>query len=154
MNLSKTVLRKKQATTAFFIILSGLAIFFIFNLNHPQSLQKLEINGTMIDIEIAAGIKQKTKGLSGRNDLQEKQGMLFAYDKPQIISIWMKNMLFSIDIVWIDENFKIIHIENNVQPDSFPKIFSSPKPAKYVLEVNAGFAAKNNIKIGDEIKLR
>ena len=154
MSLLKTALFKKLALAIFLVILSGFIIFFIFNKEKSQTLRKLKIDGTTINVEIAANHNQKRRGLSERNYLPEKQGMLFAHDEPQIINIWMKDMRFAIDIIWIDENFKIIYIAADVQPDSFPKIFSSPRPAQYVLEVNAGFAKKNNIKIDDKIELQ
>lgn len=154
MSLLKNALFKKSVLAVFLIILSGFLVFFIFNREQSKSLRKLEINDITISVEIAANQEQKTKGLSERNHLPAEQGMLFVYNESQIIRIWMKDMRFAIDIIWIDENSKIIHIENDVQPDSFPKIFSSQEPARYVLEVNAGFAEKNNIKIGDEIKIR
>ena len=154
MGSLKNTLFKKSALAIFLIISSGFLVFFIFNHEQSSSLRKLEINKTTVNIEIAANQGQKIKGLSGKNYLPANQGILFVEDESKKISIWMKDMRFAIDIVWIDENFKIIHIENNVQPDSFPKIFSSQEPARYVLEVNAGFTTENNIKVGDKIKLQ
>ena len=149
MSLLGNTLFKKSVLTISLIIFSGFLVFFIFNREQSSLLRKLEINEIIINIKIASNQEQKIKGLSERNYLSANQGMLFVYEKPQKISIWMKNMRFAIDIIWIDENFKIIHIENSVQPDSFPTTFSSPEPAKYVLEINAEFTTKNNIKVGD-----
>lgn len=62
-------------------------------------------------------------------------------------------MKFPIDVIWLDENYRVVNIIQNVQPDSFPKIFEPSKSAKYILEVNAGFARRNDIKAGDDLNL-
>lgn len=143
---------KKQSITHT-NILKFIRMYLPDKYNKEHSLS-LIINNIIVTAEIAASDSQKTMGLSGRNSLPEDRGMLFVYDAPAAEYFWMKDMRFPIDIIWIDKNFKIVYIADNVQPDSFPSKFSSPKPAQYVLEVNAGFTEKNNIKIGDEIKLR
>ena len=79
--------------------------------------------------------------------------MLFKYDEPGIYGIWMKDMKFAIDVIWLDGGYRVIKIAENVRPDSFPKVFEPNQPALYVLEVNAGFAARNGIKAGDKVEL-
>ena len=61
----------------------------------------------------------------------------------------MRGMKFSLDFIWIDENRKIIAIDKNVSLATYPKSFVPPSPVKYVLEVNAGWANKNKVKVGD-----
>ena len=65
----------------------------------------------------------------------------------------MKDMNFPIDVIWLDENYRVVDIAQDVRPDSFPKVFDPQGPAKYILEVNAGFSGRNNIKIGDRLEL-
>ena len=65
----------------------------------------------------------------------------------------MKDMNYAIDIIWADQEGKIVHIEENVTPDTFPNTFSSPSPAWFVVEANAGFVAQHGIAIGDKIVL-
>ena len=117
-----------------------------------DGLVSIAIKDTEINIELADTAEKKSQGLSGRNGLPQNQGMLFVYDTPAFYSFWMKDMQFSIDIIWIDEDYKIIDITKGVSPDSFPQSFQPQKPAQYVLEVNAGFGEKNNIKIGDTVE--
>ncbi len=62
----------------------------------------------------------------------------------------MKDMKFPIDVIWLDENYRVVNIVKDARPDSFPEVFKSEAPAKYILEVNAGFANRNSIKVGDE----
>lgn len=79
--------------------------------------------------------------------------MLFIFEDQSQHSFWMKNMRFSLDIIWIDKNKTITGITKNSQPCQGPcETISCAGEAKYVLEVNAGFADKNKIKIGDELK--
>ena len=112
-------------------------------------IQKIKINGIPVEVELADTLEKRVRGLSGRADLSENRGMLFIYDTPGFYEIWMKDMEFPVDIIWIDKNGKIIDITKNVKPESFPKTFTSSGPAKYILEVNAGFSDKNNLKVGD-----
>ena len=111
----------------------------------------ISINGIRIEIERANTIEEKAQGLSRTTNLGEYQGMFFPYDEPGIYSFWMKDMQFPIDIIWIDEGYKIIDITKDIQPDSFPQLFQPQYPAKYVLEVNAGFSDKNSISIGNVV---
>jgi uncharacterized membrane protein (UPF0127 family) len=85
--------------------------------------------------------------------LPEHVVKLFVFGVPGNHSIWMKDMNYPLDILWVAEEGEIVHIEENVSPDSFPESFSSPTPAWFVVEANAGFVASNTIAIGDEVVL-
>jgi uncharacterized protein len=74
--------------------------------------------------------------------------MLFIYEESDMHSIWMKDMRFPIDIIWMDENFRVIHFEKNIEPVTFPKIFRPNSPARYVLETDIGFVDENKIGVG------
>ena len=110
----------------------------------------LSINQTKIIAEISDNPFKKTKGLSGRDFLPENQGMLFVYNKEDYYSFWMKNMNFPLDFIWINNN-RVVEITENVLPKDYqpPKILRPSQKVNMVLEVNAGFAKKNNIKTGD-----
>lgn len=62
-------------------------------------------------------------------------------------------MKFPIDVIWLDEDYLVVDIAQDVRPYSFPKIFEPQTPALYILEVSAGFSSRNNIKIGDRFEL-
>ena len=113
---------------------------------------KIYINGTPLTIEVADEPNEHNLGLSGRLQLAPSNGMLFVFEQPEITAFWMKDMNFSLDMIWIDENLKIVGITKNISPDTFPQTFSPPSPIRYVLEVDGGWADKNKIKIGDTIK--
>lgn len=133
------------------IILLVLAVIFGFlNLNkNYKKVKQIKIGETVINVEVADTDEERVQGLSGREKLEEETGLLFVFEKEGNYGIWMKDMKFAIDIVWLDQNKKIVHIEEKVLPDSFPKVFNSSLPSLFVLETNVGFLRKNNIKIGD-----
>ena len=62
-------------------------------------------------------------------------------------------MNFPIDVIWLDKDFEVVDIAQNISPDSFPQVFEPKAPALYILEVNAGWAEHNNLKIGDRVDL-
>ncbi len=104
-----------------------------------------------VHTEIVDTDEKRRKGLSGRDNLKDGEGMLFIYDVPGIYGFWMPNMNFSIDIIWISEDLKIVYVKENATPESYPEVFASGKPAMYVLEVPAFFVRDNGIKIGDVV---
>ncbi len=103
--------------------------------------------------EIADTPEKRIKGLSGREGLDENTGLVFVYDQPGIYGVWMKDMNFPIDVIWLDENYRVADIAEDLRPDSFPEVFKPSAPAKYILEANAGFAEENGLKIGDDLSL-
>ncbi|AXT50923.1 DUF192 domain-containing protein [Aquimarina sp. BL5] len=103
-----------------------------------------------LDIEIADNDYERETGLMYRKTMEEKRGMLFIQKdfKPQ--SFYMKNTLIPLDIIYINDEFKIVSFQKNAKPldeTSLP----SGKPAKYVLEINGGLSDKWNLKVGDSI---
>ena len=111
-----------------------------------------KLDNAKIRIELADTPEERIKGLSGREKLDENSGLLFVYEELGIYGIWMKDMNFSIDVIWLDKDYRVIDIASDVQPDSFPEVFEPGAPALYILEVNAGFAQRNGIKTGDDLK--
>lgn len=117
----------------------------------------LEIENKKIFVEIVNTPEKMRQGLSGRNKLNDNQGMLFNFlgSLEKQPGFWMKDMEFDLDIIWIKDK-KIIGITPNI---SHPKSINDALPLYYppsdidmALEVNAGWSKKNKIKIGDEIK--
>lgn len=117
---------------------------------------QLTIGSTTIKAEIADTDAAQEKGLSGRFSLPEGQGMLFVFDEPGAWGIWMKDMNFPIDIVFVDEAGGVVSVEKNISPDTYqqnpPKIFYPPLAVKYVLELPAGYADAHDI--GPESKVK
>ncbi len=144
---------KMLICVSFSSLLFAFFIVLLRNLYSPQvnDVHFLTINNKIkIDVEIVETNKDKAKGLGGRDVLNDDQGMLFVYDNPDYYTFWMKGMRFDIDFLWIN-NKKIVDITENVSHLDEQRIYSSREPVDRILEVNAGFIRKNNIKIGDEI---
>ena len=104
-----------------------------------------------ISIEFAKDEYSREKGLMYRRSMDEMQGMLFIFEDEAPRSFWMKNTYISLDIIYIGENKKIVSIQKSAIPLSEESL-PSFKDAMYVLEVNAGFTDKYNIKEGDGIR--
>lgn len=131
------------------LILSVISFFAIKS--HKQS-NTLVVNNAHIQIEFAKTQQQKARGLCCRDSLPKNSGMLFIYDQPGNYRFWMKNTRIPLDMYWINQENKIVHIEKNVKPETYPKSFGTDIPAQYILETNAGFADTHGIKPGDNVQ--
>lgn len=90
-----------------------------------------------------------------QSSLPEGQGMLFVFEEEAVPCFWMKNVRFPLDIIWLSQDKTVADISESVLPcgDSCPGIMPKAR-ARYALEVNSGFAAKNHIKIGDQAEFK
>lgn len=139
----------------YFLILAVISLgvgFLIYKQNYLPEKKFLTINNSIITIEIADTPQKRERGLCCRDSLPENSGMLFIYETAGDYQFWMKDTRIPLDMYWISSDKKIVHIEHNVQPSSYPKTFSSPVPAQYILETNAGYAKKYTIKINDTVQ--
>jgi uncharacterized membrane protein (UPF0127 family) len=109
----------------------------------------IQLNDQTFSTQEAKTITQQEKGLSGRACLGELQAMYFPIEPQTFACFWMKDMRFSIDIVWFDKDNAIIYLQKNASPDSYPQQFCTEKPTKYVLELPAGTVDKLGLTIGD-----
>ena len=110
-------------------------------------------------VEVADTQEARSKGLSGRESLGENEGMLFVFEKEDSLpGFWMKDMNFSIDIIWINDS-RVSQISKEVPaptpdtPDRSLPIYTPGTAIDYVLEVSAGFSDKNNISEGSLVDL-
>ncbi len=107
-----------------------------------------------ITAEVAGTPYLREKGLMFVRSLPQDYGMLFIFETPQQLRFWMKNTLIPLDIIFISENFTVVNIAENAQPCSeYCPLYVSAAPAKYVVEVNAGFAERNGIEVGDGVRI-
>jgi len=126
----------KKILIIFFVIF----LIILFVLSKPKDSHSILIADTP---------SERTQGLSGRESLAENQAMLFVFDYPDYHKIWMKDMKFPIDVIWLDENKKITHIEENISPETYPATFFPPEKSLYIIEAYAGFAHKNDLQVGN-----
>ncbi len=109
-----------------------------------------------IKATVVSTADQRSKGLSKIESLPVDEGMLFVFGQKGRYQFWMKDMKFPIDIIWIDENKKIVNITANAlpqpgKPDKDLTIYDSSFDAKYILEINAGLSKANNLQVGDVV---
>lgn len=140
---------KKNILILIFVIIFVSISFLYFN--KEKEIKIVKIAGQDIKVDLAITQQQEEKGLSGREGLAEDKGMLFIFERPFVYGFWMKDMLFPIDIIWINEHQQVVYIKENASPEAYPEIYTPKENAKYVLEVKTGFARKNNLKIGDTV---
>ncbi len=136
------------------IFLVGLGLII-----HPLFGQVRFIKVTLPDsfvitAELAVTEEQRQQGLMYREGMKENQGMLFIFEDEDIYSFWMKNMRFSLDILWLDASRRIVHIEENVPacPSDPCPSYAPSQPAKYVLELVSGSVKKHGLKLGDRLE--
>src|ERR1041385_5480216 len=115
----------------------------------------VELKGHRFDVEIAADDAARTRGLMFRDSMAEDHGMLFLFDSMQPHVFWMKNTHIPLDILYFDQNYKLVSVQERVPPcRSEPcVVYPSEGPAQYVLELNAGTAEKLGVKPGDALKV-
>ena len=101
-------------------------------------------------IELALSDAQMEQGLMFRRNLAPNAGMLFDFKSPTNISMWMKNTLIPLDMLFLDARGRIIDIHERAVPLS-PDVIAAKAPARYVIELNGGTAARLGIKPGDQV---
>lgn len=117
------------------------------------SLIDAYIDNDKVRLEIARTKGDLVRGLSGRGSLGDVDGLLMVFPYVDKHSIWMKDMNFAIDILWIDFSGKVVFIEEDVSPDTYPDLFRPDEPASMVLEVGSGVVKERGWKVGSSIKL-
>lgn len=120
-------------------------------------LKNLKVGQSTIRVEIADNSAAWAKGLSGKESLAEDEGMLFVYPSPQRLSFWMKEMKFPLDMIVV-HNLRVIEIHRDIRSpkegEDGRKIgVKTVAEAEMLLEVNAGWAERHGIKVGDEVQL-
>ncbi len=99
------------------------------------------------NVEFARSEAEKAKGLMFRERLADDEGMLFMWNTSSLRQFWMKNTLINLDILFIDSDYRVVHIEESAQKGSL-RIISSLLPVQYVLEINAGQSQLRKITPG------
>lgn len=128
-------------------IVGVILLLFFRSKTYPE---KIIIGNTVFRIETVDTAVLMAKGLSGHDPLLSDQGMLFVFSNPGKHAFWMKDMTFPIDIIWFDQNRKVIHIERSLSPTTYPNAYGSEFDSQYVLEVSAGISNNIGLKKGDQ----
>ena len=132
-----------------------ICLFLINTVCRGGNFSKICFKQTCIQVEIADTESERMKGLMFRKSLPEKSGMLFVFPVEDIYSFWMKNTLIPLDMIWLDKDYRVVHIKSFVPicVTDDCSVYDPGIKAKYVLEVNAGFSGFYQIKINDQAYL-
>ena len=128
---------------------------FLDKLSQYRNLT-ITIDRYNISAFVADTDEKRSKGLSGVENMTENQGMLFVFDSPSRQGFWIKEMQFPLDIIWLDLNNSVIHIEKKLQPCTsvlFCPVYSPSRDAKYVLETISGFTDLHSVNVGKKVKI-
>lgn len=138
----------------FIILFLLIIIFFIFYKKNVDNFIKIKINEVELRVELARSPAEHYLGLSNRGSLENISGMLFLFSDKQVRSFVMRDMLISLDIVFIDEN-TIIDVYKNLPFDKKSQkiLYKSSSPVDKVLELEAGLFDYYNFQVGDKIKI-
>tara|TARA_B100000686_G_scaffold300421_1_gene334937 strand:+ start:6 stop:515 length:510 start_codon:yes stop_codon:yes gene_type:complete len=160
------MITRKPHFYIFIIILCSSFVFplstFTANARTLDDLEDLEKSFVSIKLDsneriefsvlIAESNKDRRQGLMHIEFMKENQGMLFVFNPPRRVSMWMRNTPMSLDILFINRNGEVINMEENTTPYS-TKALSSGGTIRWVLEINGGLAKKMGIKTGDLVLL-
>lgn len=109
-------------------------------------------NGFTVNAKVANSDATRKQGLSGTEPLQVGEGMLFVFDKADRYGIWMKEMKYDLDIIWMDETGKVVHLVEGAKAPTSPtqdlEVYKNAEPALYVLELPSGTAGPAGIGVG------
>lgn len=137
-----------------FIVVSLVAGFIIIkNQANKVSYKTVKIGDATYKLEVADTSAAREKGLSERDGLADKTGMLFDFKREGDWRMWMLQMRFPIDISWLSKDGKVVFIKPNAQPGDYPEVYHAEQPSWYAIELPAGTFEKLGIKVGDSIQL-
>ncbi|MDD5746770.1 MAG: DUF192 domain-containing protein [Candidatus Omnitrophica bacterium] len=127
------------------VVLCAAILAYLFLPWRPVIIRK-----TWVIVETARTPQQRCRGLQGRSLLAANSGMLFFFEQEGYPQFWMKDTFLPLDIAFIDAGKRIVDIQEMI-PLQTEVRYLPPAPAKYVLEMNAGWFKKNNISAGQKV---
>ena len=149
-------IKRNRVAYTFLVILIVAFSAYLLGLRENSVTFHTEIGPVTIAAEIADEQGEWVQGLSGRETLGEKSGMLFVFPVPDRYAFWMAGMKISLDIIFVSQDNRIVDIARDLQP-CVPEQCTTVVPgsaARYVVEVNAGFAERYGLRIGDEVEIK
>lgn len=109
----------------------------------PQAT--LRLGDGLYTARVARTEAERERGLGGTTGLAPDEAMLFVFDRDDTWGIWMKDMQYPIDVVWLSDQKQVVYSVSNMQPDSYPQVFRPKRSARYVVELPAGSIARKAI---------
>ncbi|MEO2138417.1 MAG: DUF192 domain-containing protein [bacterium] len=142
----------KPALWAMILLLTSFALAGCTHDSSPVVVLHTELGDISIRVEVATSPGQLQRGLMWRSEMADDEGMLFVFAEEKPRSFWMKNTPLSLDIIFFDSSGKLVSIAPDTRPYSERSI-ASGAPARYVLEVVAGFCSRHGLRVGDRATL-
>ena len=151
----EVVMRQTFIIISVFVVVAILmfSTLWVKRSKTPRDGASVRIRGVIIPVEVRADALGRSEGLSGRASLGEETGMLFLFPQKDRYAFWMKDMQFALDFIWIGDG-KVMEVTPSVPPQPPLRTFMPAIPVDTVLEVNAGFAARHGIHVGDTVDIR
>jgi uncharacterized membrane protein (UPF0127 family) len=111
-------------------------------------------SGKVLQVEVMVSDEDRAMGLMFRPSLAPDRGMLFRFEAPDFHGIWMKNCRFPIDILWLDEEKRVVHVAEAVPPckEEPCPVYQPLRRASWVVELNAGQARREQAVVGASVK--
>lgn len=109
----------------------------------------MSLDGVDVRVTVADEPEEWGRGLQGYDELEDGEGMLFAFDEVAVRTFAMKEVTFSIDVVFVAEDGTVSAVEPLDPGDT--RLVTSPGPSRYVIELPQGWAAENGIDVGSEL---
>ncbi|MCC6423243.1 MAG: DUF192 domain-containing protein [Phycisphaerales bacterium] len=111
----------------------------------------MKIGSQTFQLEVADTDSTRERGLMHRDSMPADHGMIFIFDAPQELNFYMKNTRVPLDIIFLDENAKVISIAS-MRPYDW-NTTSSGSPALYAIELNQGAAGRSGVAVGDQLHI-
>jgi len=158
----------KVILAALVVVVGAALLLLLYPIFHPMQpltpnnvvvpTRTVTIGSTTIAVEVADTEAAREQGLSGKTSLASGTGMLFVFQQPGTYGFWMKDMNFSLDMIFADASGRIVSVDQDLSPQTYntqnpgsSEIFYPSKPIVYVLEVPAGYAAAHGISQGMQL---
>ncbi|RYZ86967.1 MAG: DUF192 domain-containing protein [Moraxellaceae bacterium] len=147
--------KKSSFVLGTLIVLAAIFTAAALFANNSQTVSRYDETITIGDInyqaDIARTVTDLQHGLSDSPQIAADQAMVFIFPTLSKWGIWMKDMNYPIDILWLDKAKKVQHIVEDAQPDSYPETsFYPPSDARYVIELKSGTVKDKRITIGTQ----
>ncbi len=143
-----SVLRRRAAFLLF--TTSSLAVSALATFAASPEIPLTLPSGRQLTVEVLTTDEERGRGLMFRDSLARDRGLLFVFEESSFQSFYMKNCRFPIDMVWLDDEHRVVHLEENVPPcrrDPCPT-YRPLRRARYVIELNAGQARREALLTG------
>lgn len=149
-NATKKIVLARKAWTAAAVLVAALAALLIAVAMSGSGTETLRVNGRSYALDVADTNAARAQGLGGRARLAQNAGMLFVFPAAGQQCFWMKGMHFTLDIIWVSGDHRIVQIVPNLSPATYPRTYCA-SGTQYVIELNAGQATSAGMRLGQRL---